>query len=250
MVNARVYFLGTGAAMPITRSLPCIVLKVNSDIYVLDPGEGCQAKMFKAGLSPLKVKAVFITHGHGDHYLGLPGLLQSMNLSSRRDPLVVAASRQLREELVLVLRSGLVKTSFKLELLGVDDNFTYSDSRVLVRAFPVNHGVEAYGYHVTIGKKTLCYTGDTAPTPTVVEACKNVDVLIHEATFTSIFEKEAHEQRHSTAVDAAKAAVAAGAKMLVLFHISARHSSEEMLFDAYRFFKNTVVASDGLVLVL
>ncbi|MEM4662083.1 MAG: MBL fold metallo-hydrolase, partial [Desulfurococcaceae archaeon] len=64
-MNARIYFLGTGAAMPITRLLPCIALKVDSDVYLLDPGEGCQAKMFRTGLSPLKVKVVFITHGHG-----------------------------------------------------------------------------------------------------------------------------------------------------------------------------------------
>jgi len=93
-VNARIHFLGTGAAMPVTRSLPCIALKVDSEIYLFDPGEGCQSKMFKYGLSPLKVRTIFVTHAHGDHYLGLPGLIQTMTLSNRKEQLVIAGPRQ------------------------------------------------------------------------------------------------------------------------------------------------------------
>ncbi|MEM0249717.1 MAG: ribonuclease Z, partial [Desulfurococcaceae archaeon] len=236
--------------MPITRLLPCIALKVDSDVYLLDPGEGCQAKMFRTGLSPLKVKVVFITHGHGDHYLGLPGLLQSMTLSNRKEPLTIAVPKQLKDALVAVLKSGLVKPGFKLDLLGIDENFIYVDPKISAKPFPVDHGVEAYGFHITVGKKTLCYTGDTAPVRSVIESCKGVDILIHEATFTGIYEKEAHEQKHSTSVDAAKVALECGAKMLILFHISARHGVEETFFDAYRIFKNTVVAVDGMMVML
>jgi ribonuclease Z len=249
-MNTRVFFLGTGAAMPIARSLPCIALKVDSDIYLIDPGEGCQARMFKVGLSPLKVKAVFITHSHGDHYLGLPGLLQSMTLSDRRDPLVVVAPRNMCEALSALFKTGFTRPGFRVELRELVAAVVYADGKVSVRGFPVDHGVEAYGLHVTVGKKTLCYTGDTAPCPSVIENCRGVDVLIHEATFTSLHSEEAHEQKHSTALDAAEAALKAGAKLLVLFHISARHGDEEVFIDAYRVFKNTVVATDRLVLVL
>jgi len=250
MVNARVYFLGTGAAMPIARSLPCIALKVDSEIYLFDPGEGCQAKMFKVGLSPLKVKAVFISHAHGDHYLGLPGLVQSMTLSNRREPLVVFAPKQLKEAFTLLLKNGFIRPCFKLDLLSIDENTVYTEFKVLVKPFPVDHGLESYGFSISIGKKTICYTGDTSPTRAVVDHCKGVDVLIHEATFTSLFESEAHEQKHSTALDAARIALECNAKILVLFHISARHSAEELFYDAYRYFKNTVVALDGMVLIL
>jgi len=249
-VNTKIFFLGTGAAMPVVRFLPCIALKVNSDIYLLDPGESCQARMFRSGLSPLKVKAIFITHSHGDHYLGLPGLLQSMTLSERSELLVIAAPRSLREVLVSLFKTGFVYPGFRVELRDMTTDIIYTDSKITVKSFPVDHSVEAYGLHVTIGKKTVCYTGDTAPCSSVVENCKGVDVLIHEATFTSIHSEEAHRQKHSTALDAAEAALKAGAKLLVLFHISARHGDEEIFIDAYRVFKNTIVATDKLVLAL
>jgi len=249
-VNARIFFLGTGAAMPITRSLPCIALRVDSDIYLLDPGEGCQARMFKQGLSPIKVKAVFVTHAHGDHYFGLPGLLQSMTLSNRKEQLLVAGPQMFIESLSQMLKSGWIKLGFKLELSMITPDYRYVDSKIELKAFPVNHSIESYGFHITIAKKTLCYTGDTSPSDTIVENCRNTDILIHESTFTSQYEKEAHEQKHSTAADAAKAASAAGAKMLILFHISARHGEEEVFFDAFRFFKNTIVARDGMIICL
>jgi ribonuclease Z len=250
MVNARIYFLGTGAAMPVTRYLPCIALKVNSDIYLLDPGEGCQVKMFKTGLSPVKVKAVFVTHAHGDHYLGLPGLIQTMTLSDRKEPLLIAGPKQFIDALLSIFNQGLVKPGFKVDLSLVTSNYTYSDNKISVRAFPVEHSLEAYGYHVTIGKKTICYTGDTTPSKSTVEACRGVDVLIHEATFTSIYEGEAHTQRHSTCRDAALIAEEAGVGLLVLFHISARHGDMDAYYDAVRVFKKVVVARDGMVIYL
>ncbi len=249
-MNARIHFLGTGAAMPVTRSLPCIALKVDSEIYLFDPGEGCQSKMFKYGLSPLKVRTIFVTHAHGDHYLGLPGLIQTMTLSNRKEPLVIAGPRQFIDTIRYMFESSLIKPGFKVELQVVDSNYSYSDSKITVSAFPVNHSIESYGYRVTIGKKTVCYTGDTAPSKTIIEACRGVDVLIHEATFTSLYEEEAHEQKHSTAKDAALTASEAGVGLLVLFHISARHSEEEALVDAIRVFMKTIVAREGMVLYL
>ncbi|MEM4717686.1 MAG: ribonuclease Z [Desulfurococcaceae archaeon] len=250
MVNARIYFLGTGSAMPISRSLPCIALKVNSDIYLFDPAEGCQGRMFKHGLSPLKVKSIFITHAHGDHYLGLPGLMQSMTLAARSEPLNINGPRQVIEMLESMIKAGLMRPLFKINYNIVIESYTYTDQKIFVRAFPVDHNIETYGYHITIGKKTICYTGDTAPSQSTIKNCQGVDILIHDATFTTIYENEAREQKHSTAADAGKIASSANVKTLVLFHISARHREEEIYYDAYRFFKNIVVASDGLVIYL
>ena len=250
MVTARIYFLGTGAAMPIDRMPSCIALKVDSNIYLIDPGEGCQARMFMKGLSPVKVKTVIITHGHGDHYLGLFGLLMSMTLSNRETPLTIIAPRKLREILEHVLKSGLINIGFKIEFLDAGKDFTYSDSKITVKSFPVNHSTEAYGYRFTVNKKSICYTGDTAPSESIVENCRDVDILIHEATFTSIYEEEAHAQGHSTALDAARTALKTNTKLLVLYHISARHDDNEVFYDAYRLFQNIVVAFDGMVILL
>ncbi|MEM3926779.1 MAG: ribonuclease Z [Desulfurococcaceae archaeon] len=249
-MNARIYILGSGAAIPIHRSPPCIAIKVDSDIYVLDPGEACQIRMLKTGLSPLKARSIFISHLHGDHYLGLPGMIQTMTLSNRKDPLYIVAPKEFKDFIEISMEKGFIKPGFKLELFELYPGFTYEDGKIIVKAFQVLHSIESYGFHIAIGKKTICYTGDTRPTDVVIENCREADILIHEATFTSAMHEEAYEQGHSTALDAALIALRANVKMLVLTHISARYNDDEILKDAKRFFKNCVVARDGMVLIL
>jgi len=249
-LNAKIFFLGTGAAVPITRGLPCIALKADSNIYLFDVGEGCQSKMFKTGLSPLKVKAVFITHLHGDHYLGLPGLLQTMGLTGRKTGLALVLPSELEEYFRIAIEKELFKPGFPVSLIRLTSGEVYRDEKIVVNAYPVQHGIEAYGYHVAAGRKTICYTGDTMPSNSIVENCKGVSVLVHEATFTSDMSEEAHEQYHSTARDAALTALNAGAESLVLTHISARYSGDEVLWDAIRFFPKTIVARDLMMLYL
>lgn len=249
-MSTKVVFLGTGAAIPLRRGLPCIGLRVGPDIYLLDVGEGCQHRLFRHGLSPLRVKAIFITHLHGDHYLGVFGLLQTMHLMRRSAPLVVHAPRGFGELAGAVLGPVAKRLGYPVEIKEVTPGVLYAGQGVEVRAFPVNHTVEAYGFYLKIGGKTLCYTGDTAPTLSVVENCASTHILVHEATFTSDEAEEAREEKHSTARDAAIIASRTGAKTLVLTHISARHDKQELLRDATRYFQNTIVAEDGQTLYL
>ena len=90
----EILFLGTSAAVPSKEhSTSCIAVRSGSDIILLDCGEGSQRQLMLSPFSFMKIRAVLITHLHGDHVFGLPGLIQTMSLSNRTEPL--RASRHL-----------------------------------------------------------------------------------------------------------------------------------------------------------
>lgn len=86
--NMELVFLGTGASWPsVERNVPAVALKRGSEILLFDCGEGTQRQFQRSGLSYMQVQKIFITHLHGDHFFGLPGLVQTMRLNDRKEPL-------------------------------------------------------------------------------------------------------------------------------------------------------------------
>jgi len=96
--------------------------------------------------------------------------------------------------------------------------------------------------------RTLVYTGDTRPHLSVIQASRGADLLVHEATFSGEELERAKETGHSTAAEAARVAAEAGARRLVLTHISSRYNRDasELLAEAKAVFPETVIARDGM----
>jgi len=296
-VKLKITFLGTSAAIPtIKRSLPAIALKWKGKIILFDAGEGVQRQMVKAGLSILKTKQIFITHSHGDHVLGVFGLLHTMAMLNRQDPLEIYGPKDVIELILSVISRVGHDPPYKVLLKHVHEGTIFEGEDYIVRAFKVEHGqLEAYGYvfeeRRALGKfdvkkaeklgvpkgplwkmlqegkdvvlengkiikwtdvvtppkykVKVVYTGDTKPLEKTVEYSKNAIVLIHDSTFDPTMSREAHEQGHSTSLDAAVIAKKANVKSLFLTHISARYDTEEPLLKGVKdVIENTYVAED------
>ncbi len=147
-----VVYLGVGGAAPAWgRGLPSLAVVHEGDVYLFDVGEGTQGRLVEAGLSVLKVKVVAVTHLHGDHFFGLPGLLQFMTLSGRRDRLVVIGPRALLDYILEAERVTGHRRSFDIEFRAVSPGVVYREDEFEIAAFPVCHsGVESYGYVVKL----------------------------------------------------------------------------------------------------
>ncbi|MBC7114465.1 MAG: ribonuclease Z [Archaeoglobi archaeon] len=110
----KVLFLGTAGAVPTTKRNPsAILIQRDSEKILFDCGEGTQRQMMKAK-SGMKIDAIFITHLHGDHILGLPGLIQSMNFQERKEPLYIYTPLDTREEIEKLVTAGSFLPSFEI----------------------------------------------------------------------------------------------------------------------------------------
>jgi ribonuclease Z len=153
-----ILFLGTGASIPSrTRSLPCVAVRNDSDITVFDCGEGAQKQFMISPFSFMKVSSIFITHFHGDHILGLPGLLQTMGMSGRKRPLRICGPPGIERSTEFLLAAcersfvkkdedPLKELEFPLEVIEMAPGDAVEVKGGKVLAFRTEHGLESLGY--------------------------------------------------------------------------------------------------------
>mgnify|MGYP006271399761 CR=1 FL=1 len=141
--------LGTAAALPTPdRHLSAFALKREGRILLFDCGEGTQFRLLHEGLSHARIDAIFITHAHGDHWFGLPGLLSTMALQERTAPVTLVAPAGLYERVDTAADLGNLPfpvESVPLEA-GVPADPVYATDAFTVRAAPLDHRAPTHGY--------------------------------------------------------------------------------------------------------
>lgn len=144
----RILLLGTSAAVPtVNRSHPCIALWWKGETLLFDCGEGAQRQLMRVNLSLERISSIFITHMHGDHVLGLPGLLMTMTLQNRRSPLKIYGPKGLKPFIESCLPMIFYQPSFPLEIEEVHQNgLVSSGKKYKVYSHKVKHSVESYAY--------------------------------------------------------------------------------------------------------
>lgn len=142
-------FLGTSSALPTKyRSHPAIALKAFGEIILLDCGESTQRQMLMAGLSPMKVNKICITHLHGDHILGLPGMIQSMAFRGRKDPLHIFGPFSTGQLMEYVKNFGYYALSFPIYTHEVNSGIILDHEDYLISCIPTEHSIPNLAYKI------------------------------------------------------------------------------------------------------
>jgi ribonuclease Z len=145
--GCEVTFLGTSASVPTPeRGLPCIAVKRRGELILLDCGEGCQRQLMKAGMGFAKRMRILITHLHGDHVLGLAGLLQSMGLTGREEPLLVYGPRGLARAVEAFKEAVSFELPYPIEVHEVGEGLVCRGDGYRVEAKLVDHSVPTLAY--------------------------------------------------------------------------------------------------------
>ena len=271
--TTTVVFLGTGGPRPKPdASGPATAIVVGSRVFLFDAGPGVERRLSAAGLPINGVTALFITHLHSDHTLGLPDLIFTSWVMGRRLPLQAYGPHGLRRmtdhiiaawsEDIAIRTGGLEHESpggYRVTVHEIRPGVIYDSDGVRITAIPVLHGSwkEAYGYRIDTGDRSIVISGDTRPSPALEQAARGVDLLIHEVYPSSNATTEGRpggqdwprylRAFHTSDVELGALAASARPRLLVAYHVVRRAQSDSEVVAGIRrggFQGRVVVAKD------
>src|SRR5690554_674121 len=272
-MSFNVTILGSGAAVPtLKRGTTAQLINCQQRSILIDCGEATQLQMRRYKVKFQNIQLVLISHLHGDHVFGLPGLISTMQLLGRKSPMTLIGPKGLKEFLLSQFKLVGLYNGFTLNhriathRYRIDEkpgnrrldkeafdqtgvSTSYINKLISGEDIVDNNGIMVRSEDVTYSPKptkSYAFCSDTAYHPPIIEHLKNVDLLYHEATFIDKESERASETFHSTAKQAATIALKANAKRLILGHFSARYKSmENHLEEAQTIFERVFVPEDG-----
>ena len=149
----KVTLLGCGGVMPTKdRFLTALYIQYQGHTILIDCGEGTQMAIAKGGLSLYAIDCICLTHFHGDHILGLPGLLMSMSMNQRQDPLVITGPKGVRQVVETLCRYSMI--TFPLRYVEVYDwTIACQLEQLTITAVELEHNVPCFGYRFDLNRK-------------------------------------------------------------------------------------------------
>ena len=142
-------FLGTGASVPSRdKATSCIAVRNGSDIVLMDCGEGSQRQIMISPFSFMKIRAILITHLHGDHVFGLPGLLQTMSLTGRKEPVTIYGPPGIRDCIDAFMTVTQGETIYPMEIVEVSGGESFAVRDMTVSVYRTEHNMASVGYRI------------------------------------------------------------------------------------------------------
>lgn len=146
-------FLGTGAGVPAklrnVSALALMLLEERNAVWLFDCGEATQHQILHTALKPRKIEKIFITHLHGDHIFGLPGLLGSRSFQGGTSPLTLYGPPGIRQFVESALQVSGTHLKYPLSIVEIEEGLVFSDDQMIVEAAELNHAVASYGFRIT-----------------------------------------------------------------------------------------------------
>ncbi|MEX2467105.1 MAG: ribonuclease Z [Gemmatimonadota bacterium] len=142
----RLTFLGTAAARPtVRRNVSGLAVQREGDLFLFDCGEGTQRQMMRYGTG-FGVGVIFVTHTHADHFLGITGLLCTMQLQGRTEPIRILGPQGSESVLRRAVALGADRVGFPIEIEACSVGTAYQGDGFAIQAFAVDHGTRAVGW--------------------------------------------------------------------------------------------------------
>jgi len=155
----KLTILGSSAALPAyNRNLSAHLLELDGHSLLFDCGEGTQFQLRKFKKSFQKIDSIFISHTHGDHFFGLPGLLSSLQMLGRNKNINIYGPKGIEEAISAIMFQTRSSVQFKIDYHIISINTKteiISNKRYKVYAFPLKHSIETYGYMFMNNKELL-----------------------------------------------------------------------------------------------
>ncbi|HFF1655938.1 ribonuclease Z [Providencia vermicola] len=145
-------FLGTSAGVPTKeRNVTSMILNlvgIRKSYWLFDCGEGTQHRILNSPFKAPKIEKIFITHLHGDHIFGLPGLLCSRSMGGATEPLTLYGPKGLKQYIETVLSLSVSYMTYPIEIIEIEAGQLFDDGELIVTAYSLDHRVECYGYRI------------------------------------------------------------------------------------------------------
>ncbi len=229
----RIFFLGTGAALPsITQDNSSLLVESNDVLLMVDCSGAPYRKLLRIGVDPVKLKHILITHHHIDHIGGLPSLVECLWIKGRTEPLhIYALPAAMRVVEILLdlwdLRNRPIK-EFPIVLHtieGSQDEPVIESPEFTLRATPTLHAVPSVASKIIFPDgRTLVYSSDTALTPAFIDFARGADFLMMECTYCDEEQELAGITYHLTSKTFSEIASQVQAHHTLLIHHSEQMS--------------------------
>lgn len=256
-----VFFLGTGAGVPAKlRNVTSIALKLLEErgaVWLFDCGEATQHQILHTSIKPRRIEKIFITHLHGDHIYGLPGLLSSRSFQGGESMVTVYGPAGIKEFIEISLKISKSYLKYPIEIIEIEEGVIFEDDQFTVEARLLEHGIPSFGYRVvekdrpgTLLADKLAAAG-VKPGPDYKKIKNGEKVILEDGRVISPEEFVGHPQKGRIVTILGDTRVCRNAVLLakdadLLIHEATFSEDEEALAHEY-FHSTTLQAADTAV---